>query len=138
MFHVRVSMSANTGVAPVYSTAFAVAIVALVLAERVGYDRVEVVPRKRLTRAKDEELSVGRIDELLARREPGGRRWPFVVFGIIAVGTFAALLIFADGKLPESFGTIVPQFFVGWTAWNHVRTAAALAAAALFSIALVG
>jgi len=28
-------------------------------------------------------------------------------------------------------------YIAGWTAWNHVRTAAALAAAALFSIALV-
>jgi uncharacterized membrane protein len=29
------------------------------------------------------------------------------------------------------------SYVTGWTAWNHVRTAAALAAAALFSIALV-
>ena len=28
------------------------------------------------------------------------------------------------------------QFVLGWTAWNHVRAAAALLAAALFTIAL--
>ena len=33
-------------------------------------------------------------------------------------------------------GTLWAAYVAGWTAWNHVRTAAALAAAASFSIAL--
>jgi membrane protease YdiL (CAAX protease family) len=71
--------------------AFGLAMVALSVAERVGYDKVEVVPQRRFADASRNSLAVGAIDELLARREPGGRRWPLVLFGWLAIPTGSIL-----------------------------------------------
>jgi len=73
-----------------------------------------------------------------------------------AVYAFAGALLYLVGSVlvtivfnvprNEALATVTPTdaasaelwttYITGWTAWNHVRTAAALAAAALFSIAL--
>ncbi|MBW4512754.1 MAG: DUF1772 domain-containing protein [Scytonematopsis contorta HA4267-MV1] len=61
------------------------------------------------------------------------------------VGTFGVTIVFnvplndALAKVePESIGgaTLWASYLVKWTFWNHVRTVAALAAAALLTIAL--
>jgi membrane protease YdiL (CAAX protease family) len=108
-----------------------VAVAVLRAAEHVGYDRIEVVPRKRFGSAGAGELSVGRIDELLARREPGGRRWPLVLFGAIALGGFATLLILTEGYIPDRLAGRFAQLFVGLTAWTALPLAAGIAARAV-------
>ena len=40
------------------------------------------------------------------------------------------------GRADPRGATLWPQYVASWTAWNHVRTIAALAAAAAFSLAL--
>jgi uncharacterized membrane protein len=62
------------------------------------------------------------------------------------VGTILVTILFNVPR-NDMLATVAPTsaegaslwtiYLTGWTAWNHVRTAAALAAAALFSIALV-
>jgi membrane protease YdiL (CAAX protease family) len=47
--------------------------VALGAAERIGYDKIDVTPTARPRRTKREALVIERIDEVLRRREPGGR-----------------------------------------------------------------
>ena len=46
---------------------------AIVIAERIGYDKIDLVPTARPRRTKREALVIDRIDEVLRRREPGGR-----------------------------------------------------------------
>lgn len=53
--------------------AIALAAAVIVVAERVGYDRLDLVPTGRPRRTKREALVIDRIDEVLRRREPGGR-----------------------------------------------------------------
>ncbi|MFO0741740.1 MAG: CPBP family intramembrane glutamic endopeptidase [Labilithrix sp.] len=45
----------------------------IVAAERIGYDKIDLVPTGRPRRTKVEALVIDRIDEVLRRREPGGR-----------------------------------------------------------------
>ena len=42
-------------------------------AERIGYDRVDVVPDRRLGRARTSSLTIEGVEGILAGREPGGR-----------------------------------------------------------------
>lgn len=66
--------------------------------------------------------------------------------GLYLVGTILVTMLFnvprndvlaaVDSANIESAG-VWTNYVTGWTAWNHVRTLAALAAAASFSIALV-
>jgi uncharacterized membrane protein len=63
------------------------------------------------------------------------------------VGTLLVTIVFNVPR-NEALAAVTPAdpdaarlwagYVASWTAWNHVRTAAALAAAALFSIALIG
>jgi membrane protease YdiL (CAAX protease family) len=106
---------------------FVAGLLVLRLAERVGYDRVEVVPRKRFDRAGAAELTVGRIDELLARREPGGRRWPLVLFGVAGLCVLAAGIVLAH----DFVGEVVAQLFVGMTTWMALPLSAAIASRAV-------
>jgi membrane protease YdiL (CAAX protease family) len=101
--------------------------VALNFAERIGYDRVDVVPRKRFARAADDDLSVGRVDELLARREPGARRWPLVVFGVFSLAGLATLLVGSGGRLTGAEAGFLPQFFVGWSGYIGIISTVAIA-----------
>jgi uncharacterized membrane protein len=66
--------------------------------------------------------------------------------GLYFVGTFLVTLIFNVpmnkalaplGRADPRGETYWPHYVAGWTAWNHVRTIAALAAAALLSFAVM-
>ncbi len=72
----------------------AVSLLALFIAERVGYDKVELVPTDKLRRSKLDMLVVDRIDEVLRNREPGGRWSTLVMSGYTMVVT-AFILMFA-------------------------------------------
>lgn len=106
--------------------AFVLAMAALSAAERVGYDKVEVVPQRRFAKASRDSLAVGAIDELLARREPGGRRWPLVLFGSFLPFGLAAGLVMTDGRLGTWKDSIAP-IVVGYTGWLAIPTGAILA-----------
>lgn len=71
----------------------AVALGALAIgwAERRGYDRVDLAPPAKVKAASAIELRLGRVDALLARREPGGRgQW----FGYVFSTAIVAVLFF--------------------------------------------
>jgi hypothetical protein len=110
---------------------FAVVIAALAVAERVGYDRTDVVPQKRFAPVTEDQLSVGAVDELLSRREPGGRRWPFLVFGALALVGLGAVLVLEHGRPRKEIAEVLPTFFVGWTAWMALQMAAGIAGRAV-------
>jgi membrane protease YdiL (CAAX protease family) len=42
-------------------------------AERIGYDRIDIVPTRKLGAVASSELDLVRIERVLAKREPGGR-----------------------------------------------------------------
>jgi membrane protease YdiL (CAAX protease family) len=106
--------------------AFGLAMVALSVAERVGYDKVEVVPQRRFADASRNSLAVGAIDELLARREPGGRRWPLVLFGALLPMGLAVGLVVTDGQL-GIWKDSLPPILVGYTGWLAIPTGSILA-----------
>ncbi len=56
-------------------------------AERAGFDRVDAVPTKRYKRAAARDLTLGRVDRVLAAREPGAR---FVWVGALYVAVCVA------------------------------------------------
>jgi uncharacterized membrane protein len=72
----------------------------------------------------------------------------FLLFGslLYLLGSFMVTIVFNVPR-NEALAKVAPTdsggtslwlgYVAGWTTWNHVRTAASLAAAALFSIALV-
>lgn len=43
------------------------------LAERIGYDRIDIVPTQKLDAARASDLDLVRIEHVLGKREPGGR-----------------------------------------------------------------
>jgi membrane protease YdiL (CAAX protease family) len=51
----------------------AVGAVAIRIAERIGYDRIDVVPTQKIDAAPSAELDLVRIEDVLGKREPGGR-----------------------------------------------------------------
>jgi uncharacterized membrane protein len=85
------------------------------------------------------------IYSLFRLDEPGAI---FVLVGslLYLLGSFLVTIVFNVPR-NEALAKVAPTdsggarlwtgYVAGWTAWNHVRTAAALAAAASFSIALV-
>ncbi len=75
-------------------SALALALGAIAVAERVGYDKVDLVPTERPRRSKKEALVLDRIDDVLRTREPGGRWSTFVMMGYTALVT-AAIVGFA-------------------------------------------
>ncbi len=64
----------------------AVASLAIALAERRGFDRIDALPSRKYARAAASELTLARIDGLLSSREPGAR---FVWVGTAYVALFA-------------------------------------------------
>ncbi len=66
-------------------------------AERIGYDRIDIVPTQRLGKAAASDLDLVRIEHVLGKREPGGRwlaRGAFLYtfatsLGLLAVATFS-------------------------------------------------
>jgi uncharacterized membrane protein len=89
---------------------------------------------------------LGLIDSLVRWQTPGAA---YVLAGsaLYLVGTFLVTRVFNVPR-NDALASVVPSdpssaaiwagYVSSWTAWNHVRTAAALAAAASFSIALAG
>jgi uncharacterized membrane protein len=85
------------------------------------------------------------VSSLLRWREPGAA---YLLAGglLYFVGAFLATIFFnvprnnalaaVDPASAEGAG-LWTNYLSGWTAWNHVRTAASLAAAALLTIALM-
>jgi membrane protease YdiL (CAAX protease family) len=104
-----------------------IACLALMAAERVGYDRSDVVPQRRFARVSQGQLSARHVDELLSRREPGGRRWPFILFSVVALAGLAVLLISKNGVIPDELASSMPIFLVGWTTWMAVSMASGVA-----------
>ena len=49
------------------------AALAIRTAERIGYDRVDIVPTRKIASARSADLDLVRIEAVLAKREPGGR-----------------------------------------------------------------
>ena len=76
------------------------AVVAIRFAERVGYDRTDIVPVAKLDRARSQDLDLLRIERVLAKREPGGR-WLFRGALFYTLATSGALL--AVSRLSRSF-----------------------------------
>ena len=84
------------------------------------------------------------ISSLLRWHEPGAVHL-FVGGALYLVGSLLVTIVFNVPK-NEALASVAPadpdgaslwaSYVSSWTAWNHVRTAAALAAAASFSIAL--
>ena len=84
------------------------------------------------------------ISSLLRWHEPGA---VYLFFGgaLYLIGSLLVTIVFNVPK-NEALASVAPadpdgaslwaNYVSSWTAWNHVRTAAALAAAASFSIAL--
>ncbi len=92
----------------------------LILAERIGYDRMDLVAPKAVREVPRETLRMGAIDALLAQREPGGRVQrligPIVVTAITAgfAGFWIWVLRHTDSnesyewfKDPQGFGISV-------------------------------
>lgn len=71
-------------------------------------------------------------------------QWPgslFLLLGAVCylAGTFLVTIranVPRNNALARDGAAVWADYLVSWTGWNHVRTAAALAAAVLFSIAL--
>ncbi|MBX3219666.1 MAG: CPBP family intramembrane metalloprotease [Labilithrix sp.] len=78
----------------VTACALALAIAGNGVAERIGYDRVDLVPTGRPRRARQELLVVDRVDDVLRRREPGGR-WAAIVMMIYTAVVSVAIVGFA-------------------------------------------
>lgn len=55
-----------------------VAALGIRLAERIGYDRVDLVPTAKLEQVPRSELTLEKVERVLTNREPGGRMGPWV------------------------------------------------------------
>jgi uncharacterized membrane protein len=84
------------------------------------------------------------IASLLRWHDPGAV-YSLIGGALYLVGTFLVTLVFNVPKnnalasvapADPGRGRVWASYLASWTAWNHVRTAAALAAAASFTIAL--
>jgi uncharacterized membrane protein len=84
------------------------------------------------------------IASLLRWHDPGAV-YSLIGGALYLVGTFLVTLVFNVPKnnalasvapADPGGGRVWASYLASWTAWNHVRTAAALAAAASFTIAL--
>ena len=90
-------------------------------------------------------LCVVAIIVSLVRWQERGSAYLLIGGALYLAGTFVVTILFnvprnralASIQPADPRGaTVWADYLVGWTAWNHVRTAASLAAAAFFSIAL--
>ncbi len=67
------------------------ALAAIAIAERIGFDKVDLVPTDRPRRSKNDALVIDRIDDVLRTREPGGRWSALVMMSYTAIITLAIL-----------------------------------------------
>jgi membrane protease YdiL (CAAX protease family) len=79
------------------------------VAERIGYDRIDVVPTTKLAAAAPERLNLVGIESVLGKREPGGR-WLARAAFLYTLATSLALL--AITRVSKSSGTEASQVFV--------------------------
>jgi uncharacterized membrane protein len=90
-------------------------------------------------------LCVAAVAAAVMRWERPGAAWLLAGGALYLCGTLLVTILF-NIPLNDALARVAPedpdgpQHWAGylrrWTAWNHVRTAAALAAAALFTVAL--
>jgi membrane protease YdiL (CAAX protease family) len=66
----------------------------IVLAERLGYDKDHLVPTGRPRRTKADRLVIERIDDVLRKREPGGR-WETPVMSLYTSAITAGIVAFS-------------------------------------------
>jgi|GEM_PF-1885350 len=67
-------------------------LLAIRAAERIGYDRVDLVPPRKLAPVPTRDLDLVRIEAVLAKREPGGRwlaRGAFLYTAVVSLGLLA-------------------------------------------------
>lgn len=69
--------------------AIVLALAAIELAERIGWDRVDLVPPGRIRRAKRTALDTSHVDDVLRGREPGSRWSTLVMAGYSLLVTLA-------------------------------------------------
>ena len=78
-------------------------------AERIGYDRIDLVPTKKLGAVPSRELDLVRIESVLAKREPGGTWLARGAFFYTLVATGALLAI---AHLSKTFSVETSPLFV--------------------------
>ena len=76
------------------------AALAIRFAERIGYDRLDIVPVARLEQAHTADLDLVRIERVLARREPGGR---WLVRGAFFYTAASSGALLAVSRLSRTF-----------------------------------
>jgi membrane protease YdiL (CAAX protease family) len=76
------------------------AALAIRMAERVGYDRVDIVPVRKLESARAADLDLVRIEGVLAKREPGGR---WLVRGAFFYTASTSIGLLAIAHLSKAF-----------------------------------
>ncbi|HVH40907.1 MAG TPA: CPBP family intramembrane glutamic endopeptidase [Labilithrix sp.] len=95
--YVAEAIYTGRGFALVLGAALVLLVLALVtvgVAERVGYDKIDLVPTDRPRRSKGALLVIDRIDDVLRTREPGGRLGTVLMTGYTTVVT-ASIVAFA-------------------------------------------
>ncbi len=107
--------------------AIALAAGAIRLAERVGYDRVDVVPQDRLAAAAYGDLGVDGVERVLVKREPGGKWGVRLMTGYVAIFSIGATV---------SVWLVARRGHVDDTLLSFVRVCAALTALMPFSLAM--
>jgi membrane protease YdiL (CAAX protease family)/energy-coupling factor transporter ATP-binding protein EcfA2 len=78
-------------------------------AERIGYDRVDIVPTRKLATAPSAELDLVRIEKVLAKREPGGL---WMARGAFLYTLAASAGLLAVSLLPSTFAREASSVFV--------------------------
>lgn len=79
-------------------------------AERIGYDRVDVVPDRRLSAANSRSLTIEGIEAVLTRREPGGRFGLPLMLGYTLLASGGALFAartFSAERYEERIHTLI-------------------------------
>lgn len=81
---------------------------AIRVAERIGYDRVDLVPSKKLAAAKTSDLDLVRIEAVLGGREPGGK-WLARLAFVYTFAVSAGLLVVS--RLAKAWPQELGQIF---------------------------
>jgi membrane protease YdiL (CAAX protease family) len=98
------------------------------LAERIGYDRVDALPTKRLQAAASEQLTLARVERVLLSREPA-RRAAIVMFveTTLVTAGIGFLAFRSPGALKEG-GSLLLRMAVGFATFLAFTSASTRAA----------